>query len=131
MNEWAEYIVGKIGVHLATYRARIGTFVSGRNVNCEDQRGRKAYAMQWWRRKNVELVSNALSATSNDKFMTIKLSSWSRSLDIHVYHCAKNWIYAIVYFADISSLRIKNPTCGMNQFRTVHISSILNRITCA
>ena len=85
MNEWAEYIVGKIGVDLATYRARIGTFVSGRNVNCEDQRGRKAYAMQWWRRKNVELVSNALSATSNDKFMTIKLSSWSRSLDIHVY----------------------------------------------
>ena len=46
-------------------------------------------------------------------------------------HCAKNWIYAIVYFAYISSLRIKNPTCGMNQFRTVHISSILNRITCA
>ena len=46
-------------------------------------------------------------------------------------HCAKNWIYAIGYFAYISSLRIKNPTCGMNQFRTVHMSSILNRITCA
>ena len=46
-------------------------------------------------------------------------------------HCAKNWIYAIGYFAYISSLRIKNPTCGMNQFRTVFISSILNRITCA
>ena len=46
-------------------------------------------------------------------------------------HCAKNWVYAIGYFAYISSLRIKNPTCGMNQFRTVHISSILNRITCA
>ena len=35
-------------------------------------------------------------------------------------HCAKNWIYAIGYFAYISSLRIKNPTCGMNQFRTAY-----------
>ena len=51
--------------------------------------------------------------------------------NVCLYHCAKNWVYAIGYFAYISSLRIKNPTCGMNQFRTVHISSILNRITCA
>ena len=85
MNEWAEYVVDNMGVDLATYRARIGSFFSGRNVNCDDQRRRKACVKQWWRRQNVELVSNALSATSNDKFMTMKLSSWSRSLDIHVY----------------------------------------------
>ena len=85
LNEWAEYVVDNMGVDLATYRARIGSFFSGRNVNCDDQRRRKACVKQWWRRQNVELVSNALSATSNDKFMTITLSSWSRSLDIHVY----------------------------------------------
>ena len=45
MNEWAEYVVANMGVDLATYRARIGSFFSGRNVNCDDQRRRKACAI--------------------------------------------------------------------------------------
>ena len=70
-----------MGVDLATYRARIGTFISRRNVTCDDERRRNASAKRRWRGKNV---SKALS-TTNLKHMTKETSSCTHSLKMQIY----------------------------------------------
>ena len=70
-----------MGVDLPTYRARIGTFVSRRNVSDEDERRRIVGAM--WRRKNL---SKAM-VTTNLKYLTTNISPGMHSLEkpIHIF----------------------------------------------
>ena len=72
-----------MGVDLATYRARIGTFISRRNVTCDDERRRNASAKRRWRGKNV---SKALSTTNlKHMHMAKETSSSTHSLKMQIY----------------------------------------------
>ena len=71
-----------MGVDLATYSARIGTFISRRNVSGDDERRRIVRAM--WRRKNL---SKAM-VTTNLKYLTTNIASGTHSLEKHIHTCS-------------------------------------------
>ena len=71
-----------MGVDLTTYRARIGTFISRRNVSDDDERRRIVRAM--WRTKNL---SNAM-VTTNLKYLTTNISPGTHSLEKHIHVCS-------------------------------------------
>ena len=73
--------VDNMGVDLATYRARIGTFISRRNVCCDDERRRTVSAKQTWRRRVSEM-----SSTGDLKCMDVKIPYCSHSLDLYIYN---------------------------------------------
>ena len=68
-----------MGVDLATYRARIGTFISRRNVSDDDERRRIVRAM--WRTKNL---SKAM-VTTNLKY---NITSGTHSLEKPIHICS-------------------------------------------
>ena len=70
-----------MGVDLATYRARIGTFINRRNVSDDDESRRIVHAM--WRRKNL---SKAV-VTTNLKYLTANISPGTHSLENHIHKC--------------------------------------------
>ena len=70
-----------MGVDLAIYRARIGTFIGRRNVSCDDE---KRITTSMKERLRVKNVSKAPSA-SNLKSMTIKVSPFASSPIVSVY----------------------------------------------
>ncbi|KAL5517293.1 hypothetical protein EMCRGX_G002818 [Ephydatia muelleri] len=71
-----------MGVDLATYRARIGTFINRRNVSDDDERRRIIRAA--WRRKNL---SKAM-VTTNLKYLTTNISSGTHSLEKPIHICS-------------------------------------------
>ena len=71
-----------MGVDLATYRARIGTFISRRNVSDDDERRRIVRAMR--RRKNL---SKAM-VTTNLKYLTTNISPGTHSLEKPIHICS-------------------------------------------
>ena len=71
-----------MGVDLATYRARIGTFISRRNVSNDDDRRKIVRAM--WRRKNL---SKAV-VTTNLKYLTASITSGTHSLEKPIHICS-------------------------------------------
>eukprot|EP00731_Ephydatia_muelleri_P002612 Em0001g2612a len=71
-----------MGVDLATYRARIGTFISRRNVSDDDERRKIVRGM--WRRK---YLSKAI-VTTNLKYLTINIASSTHSLEKHIHVCS-------------------------------------------
>ena len=62
-----------MGVDLATYRARIGCFISRRNVSCDDEKGIITTVKETLRVMNVSKAPS----TTNLKITTIKVSSSS------------------------------------------------------
>ena len=68
-----------MGVDLATYRARIGTFISRRNVSDDDERRRIIRAT--WRRKNL---SKAMVTTN----LTTNITSGTHSLEKPIHICS-------------------------------------------
>eukprot|EP00731_Ephydatia_muelleri_P002569 Em0001g2569a len=71
-----------MGVDLATYRARIGTFISRRNVSDDDERRRIVRTMS--RRKNL---SKAM-VTTNLKYLTTIITSGTHSLEKPIHICS-------------------------------------------
>ena len=71
-----------MGVDLATYRARIGTFISRRNVSDDDERRRIVRAM--CKRKNL---SKAM-VTTNLKYLTTNITSGTHSLEKPIHICS-------------------------------------------
>ena len=72
-----------MGVDLATYRARIGKFISRRNVSDDDERRRIVRAM--WRRKNL---SKAM-VTTNLKY---NITSGTHSLEKPIHICSSGFL---------------------------------------
>ena len=77
-----------MGVDLATYRARIGTFVSRRNVCCGDEKHSPLNVTRRWRGKDVSKVSDRGCYQDNLKCfmarMSLCLEKWSFTLDVHI-----------------------------------------------
>ena len=77
-----------MGVDLATYRARIGTFISRRNVCCGDEKHSPVNVTRRWRGKDVSKVSDRGSYQDNLKCfvasMSLCLEKWSFTLDVHI-----------------------------------------------
>ena len=71
-----------MGVDLATYRARIGTFISRRNMSDDHERRRIVRAM--WRRKNL---SKAM-VTTNLKYLTTNISPGTHSFEKSIHICS-------------------------------------------
>ena len=84
-----------MGVDLATYRARIGTFVSRRNVCCGDEKHSPLNVTRRWRGKDVCKVSDRgfylkcfmarMSLCMEKCFMArmfLCMEKWS--LDVHI-----------------------------------------------
>ena len=71
-----------MGVDLTTYRARIGTFISRKNVSDDEERRRIVRTM--WRRKNL---SKAM-VTTNLKYLTTNITSGKHSLEKHIHICS-------------------------------------------
>ena len=63
-----------MGVDLATYRARIRTFVSRRNVSCGDKKHSPANVMRKWRRNDVCKVSDRGSYLEKLKYVIVRIS---------------------------------------------------------
>ena len=75
-----------MGVDLATYRARIGTFVSRRNLCCGDEKHSPLNVTRRWREKDVCKVSDrGCCYLDNLKCfmarMSLSMEKWS--LDVH------------------------------------------------
>ena len=70
-----------MGVDLATYRARIGTFISRRNVSDDDERRRIIRAT--WRRKNLSIAM--VTVTTN---LTANITSGTHSLEKPIHICS-------------------------------------------
>ena len=80
-------IVDNMGVDLATYRARIGSFISRRNVNCDDEKRKIAIIKERFRLKiGLKAVDSWKSRVL--ECATINASSSFRKctqgLDVHV-----------------------------------------------
>ena len=73
--------VDNMGVDLATYRARIGTFISRRNVCCDDERRTTVSAKQTSRWRVSEM-----SSTGDLKCKDVKIPYCSHSLDLYIYN---------------------------------------------
>ena len=77
-----------MGVDLATYRARIGTFFSRRNVSCGDEKHSPVNVTRRWRGKDVYKVSDRGCYQDNLKCfmarMSLCLEKWSFTLDAHI-----------------------------------------------
>ena len=71
-----------MGVDLATYRARIGTFISRRNVSDDDEWRRIIRAT--CKRKNL---SKAM-VTTNLKYLTANITSGTHSLEKPIHICS-------------------------------------------
>ena len=82
-----EYFAYKMGVDLATYRARIGTFI--RNVSCGDEKHRSVSAKRKWKDgRGICKVSDRGSCPENFKYVIFRISlcfenndTW---LDVHI-----------------------------------------------
>ena len=82
-----------MGVDLATYRARIGKFISRRNVSDDDERRRIVRAM--WRRKNL---SKAMVTTN----LTTNISPGTHSLEKPIHICSST---AFGFFPTLQHVR--------------------------
>ena len=79
--------VDKMGVDLATYRARIGTFVSRRNVSCGDEKHRPINVTRRWRGKDV-CKDIEYCYQDNLKYVIVRMSfrlENTLQLDVHIY----------------------------------------------
>ena len=65
-----------MGVDLATYRARIGTFISRRNVSCGDEKHSPLNVTRRWRGKDVCKVSDRGCYLENLKYVIARISLW-------------------------------------------------------
>ena len=63
-----------MGVDLATYRARIGTFVSRRNVSCGDEKHSPVNVKRKWRGKDVCKVSDRSTYVEKLKYVIVRIS---------------------------------------------------------
>ena len=77
-----------MGVDLATYRARIGAFVSRRNVSCGDEKHRPINVTRRWRGKDA-CKDREYCYQDNLKYviarMSFRLEKCFYSLDAHIY----------------------------------------------
>ena len=83
-----------MGVDLATYRARIGSFVSRRNITRGDEKLRSVNVKRRWRRKeNVCTVSDRGCYQDNPQYVIATMTLWELysqsekwfiNLDVHV-----------------------------------------------
>ena len=82
--------IDKMGVDLATYRARIGTFVSRRNVSSGDEKDSPLNVTRRWRGKDVCKVSDRSCYQDNLRyvFATISLCFEKRSIILDILICA-------------------------------------------
>ena len=82
--------VDKMGVDLATYRARIGTFISRRNVCCGDEKHSPLNVTRRWRGKDICKVSDRGCYLDNFKYVIMRVTLWfeKRSLILGVLFCA-------------------------------------------
>ena len=63
-----------MGVDLATYRARIGTFFCRRNVSCGDEKHCPVNVKRKWRGNDVCKVSDRGSYLEKLKYVTVRIS---------------------------------------------------------
>ena len=82
-----EYFVYKMGVDLATYRARIGTLI--RNVSCSDEKHSPVSVKRKWKDgKGVCKVSDRVSCPENFRYVIFRISLCfeknEKWLDVHI-----------------------------------------------
>ena len=104
-----------MGVDLATYRARIGTFISRRNVIADDESRRIVRAM--WRRKNL---SKAMVIT-NLKYLTTNISPGTHSLEKPIHICSST------AFGFLSTLQHVRPS----GYSGLHLYAVAERFALA
>ena len=87
--------VDKMGVDLATYRARIGTFISRRNVCCVDEKHSPVNVTRRWRGKDICKVSDRGCNLDNLKCVIARITLWfekrSLILDVLSVEFVRKW----------------------------------------